>query len=99
MLVILRMQYTLVTMEKFNPFRRTILVTWSLLIANIIFVLKFNQSLMDEAFIFRIIIAFSVISMSHMILSLISEMKEILGIDLFLIKKFTPGKIKEGKSH
>ena len=32
-LVCLRMQYTSVTMEKLNPFRRTNLLTWSLLIA------------------------------------------------------------------
>jgi hypothetical protein len=28
-----RMQYTHVIMEKFNPFRRTVLFTWGLLIA------------------------------------------------------------------
>jgi hypothetical protein len=82
-----RMQYTHVTMEKFNPFRRTVLISWGLLLAQLYFSLVYKESLMDEPTLYLIIDLISFITMVHLIYYVIDELKEILNINAFIITR------------
>lgn len=83
----LRIQLSHVTHDIFNPFRKTNLLTWALLISNTIFIFAFNKSMMDEALMYLIIDVFSFISLVHFIVCVIIELKSILGINLFTLTK------------
>lgn len=82
-----RMMYTHVTEEKFNPFRRTGLITWALLIGQIVFSVLWNESLMDEPTLYLIIDVISFCSMFHLMYFVTDELKEILNIYVFVITR------------
>ena len=86
-IVTIRMQYTHVTLERFNPFRRTVLITWSLLIAQIYFSLVNKQSFMNEANLYLIICIYSTLSLLHMAYFVIDELKNILNVNCFIITR------------
>ena len=85
LLVTFRMQFSMVTLEKFNPFRRTVLVTWAILIVQIYLSVMYKTSIMDEADLYLIIAIYSFVSVSHLVYFLIDEIKTILNIKLFVI--------------
>lgn len=86
-IVTIRMQFTHVTLEKFNPFRRTCLLTWSLLIAQIYFSLANKQSFINEADLYLIICIYSGLSLAHLVYFVIDELKEILNVNCFIITR------------
>ena len=84
-LVCLRMQYSAVTLEKLNPFRRTCLLTWALLIAQIISSVALGQSIMHEPTLYLIIASYSFVSIAHLVYFLVTEMTQILDINVFTL--------------
>ena len=82
-----RMQYTHVTMERFNPFRRTVLLTWGLMLLQTVLTLKTGQGLMDEPTLYLVLAVISFCSMTHLIWYVIDELKEILNINAFIITR------------
>ena len=70
-LMALRIQLSGVTRERFNPFRRTTIITWAVLISHILHVRAFGDSFMDEA-------------LMYILLDILSfgALKSILGINL-----------------
>lgn len=84
-LLSLRIQLSGVTQERFNPFRRTNLICWALLLSQTIFAIKFGKSLMDEPSMYLFIDVFSFLSLAHFILNVIDELKTILGINLLTL--------------
>lgn len=73
------------TLEKLNPFRRTCLLTWSLLIAQIISSVFLGQSIMHEPTLYLIIASYSFISVSHLVYFVTTELSEILDINVFTL--------------
>lgn len=84
-LMTLRIQLSGVTLDKFNPFRRTTLVTWAALIAHIIHVQLYGVSFMDETLMYLILDIVSFISLAHFIYYVTKELQAILGINLLTL--------------
>jgi hypothetical protein len=74
-----------VTHEKFNPFRRTCLLTWALLIANIVFSVYFKKSVIDEPKMYLFLSIVSFLSLIHFIANVLYELKNILGINILTL--------------
>jgi hypothetical protein len=74
-----------VTHDIFNPFRRTTLFSWGLLIANIISVIVYKKSIMDEPLMYLIIDIVTFASLIHFIYNVINELKQILGLNLLTL--------------
>ena len=74
-------------MERYNPFRRTLLFSWALLIAMIASVTLSGQAFMDEPNMYLIICLISGFSMCHLAYFVIDELKEILNINCFIITR------------
>lgn len=84
-LIALRVQYSGVTLERFNPFRRTILLTWALLISQILSTIFLRQSLMYEPTLYLILDLLSFSSLLHMVYNLIKELTQILDINVLTL--------------
>ena len=89
-LVTFRCMLSGITKHRFNPLRRTILVTWVTLLAIIIWVKAFEYGYLDHQA--RVIAAGlwmlalgNLLSVMHMYYHVFSELREILGIQMFSI--------------
>lgn len=81
----LRIQLSGVTREKFNPFRRTSILTWGILIAHILHVQAYGTPFMNEALMYLILDIVSFIALMHFIINVQYEFKTILGINLLTL--------------
>lgn len=72
-------------MDRFNPFRRTSLLVWAILISQIFFTVYFGQSIMDEPTLYLILDLISFASICHMVYYLIEELCTILDINVFTL--------------
>jgi hypothetical protein len=94
-----RMQYTHVTLERFNPFRRSTLITWALVLAQTVFsIITKGESLFNEPVLYLALSLLTFCSMSHLIYYVIDELKDILNIYVFVITRplrLTPSDKKE----
>jgi hypothetical protein len=63
----LRIQLSGVTRERFNPYRRTTVITWTVLIAHIVHVKLFGTSLMTESLMYLILDVLSFAALIHFI--------------------------------
>jgi hypothetical protein len=79
------MQFTAVTEDKLNPFRRTNLLTWALLIAQTISAVFLNKSIMHEPTLYLIIDVYSFVSIAHLVYYITVEMTEILDINVLTL--------------
>jgi len=68
-LMTLRVQLSGVTHDKFNPFRRTTLITWAVLISHIIYVKIYDKAFMCEALMYLCIDILSFISLMHFVVN------------------------------
>jgi hypothetical protein len=84
-LMALRIQLSGVTQEKFNPFRRTSILTWAVLISHIIHVKLNGVSFMNEALMYLILDILSFLALAHFIINVQHELKTILGINLLTL--------------
>jgi len=66
-----RMMYTHITQEKFNPFRRTVVLTWGILLAQTFNSIAFGDSLMDEPTLYLILACAGFGAMCHLIIFVI----------------------------
>jgi len=71
-----------VTKERFNPFRRTSIISWAILCAHIVHVYFTGESLMNEALMYLFLSLLSFSSLAHFIYFGTKELLEILGINL-----------------
>jgi len=84
--IILRMLVSSVIQDIFNPFRRTILLGWALMIANATYLLMYGESFMNEGILFGIINALSWGAAAHYVYHILQEFCAILDIYVFTIK-------------
>ena len=83
----LRVQLSGVTYEKFNPFRRTTLITWAVLISHIFHVIYYGQSFMHEPTLYLALGVLSFFSLGHFIWCVTTELSDILGINILTMTK------------
>jgi hypothetical protein len=74
-LMTLRVQLSGVTLDRFNPFRRTSILTWAVLSAHIIHVFLFGTSFMDESLMYLILSLMSFVSLLHFVVSVAGELR------------------------
>jgi len=86
-LMTLRVQLSGVTLDRFNPFRRTSILTWAVLSAHIAHVFLFGTSFMDESLMYLILSIMSFVSLLHFVVSVAGELRSILGINLLTMTK------------
>ncbi|CDW86468.1 cdp-alcohol phosphatidyltransferase family protein [Stylonychia lemnae] len=84
-LICLRIQYSIVTKEVFNPYRRTTILTWGLLIANTICAIVTGKSIMNEALMYLGLATISFLALIHLVICVIIELKAILGVNLLTL--------------
>ena len=75
------------THEKFNPFRRSTILTWAILLAHLVHVSLFGKSFMDEATMYLFLDILSFASLLHFIFSVTKELQSILKINLLTMTK------------
>ena len=84
-LMTLRVQLSGVTHEKFNPFRRTTLLTWAVLISHLVHVYIYGTPFMNEATMYLVIDIMSFASLAHFFINVTTELTTILGINLLTL--------------
>lgn len=89
-LVTFRCMLSGITKHKFNPLRRTLLVTWVTLLAIIIWVKVFEYGYLDHqarviAGVLWMLALGNLLSVVHMFYHVFSELREILGIQMLSI--------------
>lgn len=86
-LMALRIQLSGVTRERFNPFRRTSIITWAILISHIVHVRFFGVPFMNEALMYLLLDILSFAALIHFIVNVTFELKTTLGINLITLTK------------
>ena len=81
-LLTLRVQLSHVIQAKFCPFRRTHMLTWSILLLHLVSVFLFQRSFMDEAIMYLVIDLVSLGSIMHFVVNVIGELSTILDINI-----------------
>jgi hypothetical protein len=84
-LLALRFQLAGVTQERFNPFRRTTILTWAVLIAQVLHVRVKGTTLMDEGVMYGALALASFLTLAHFIYNVTIELRDILGINLLTL--------------
>ena len=87
LLVALRLMYSYVSLSKVNPFRRTIVLTWSLIWFNTYHMYTYKTPFFDEVKLYYFCNTYQTLAVFHLIYYLITETKTILGISIFSLKK------------
>jgi hypothetical protein len=93
LVVTLRMQYSHVVHEWFNPFRRTTIFAWCLCIAVSMGVIP-KDNVENTFWVITIV---STLAVCHLIYHVISELKQILNVNVFVLKPETEPKKVETK--
>ena len=86
-LMTLRVQLSGVTLEKFNVFRRTSLITWAVLLSHIIHVHLYGVGFMNEALMYLLLDVLSFASLMHFVVNVTWELSTILNINLLTMTK------------
>ena len=81
-LMAFRLQLSGVTHDIFNPFRRTSLITWAVLIAHILSVTINGAGFMSEPLMYLLLAIISSTSLAHFVYNVADELTTILGINL-----------------
>ena len=71
--------------ENFNPYRRTTLIAWGLMIVNIISFTMNKEALIEEKWLFRGINVMIWSAIAHYAFYVLDELKTILGISIFSV--------------
>ena len=82
-----RLMYGYVSLSKVNPFRRLIVLTWILTWFNTWHMYMYKEAFFDEVKLYYVCNTYQTISLCHMVYYLIIEIKTILGINVFSLKK------------
>lgn len=86
-LMALRTQLSGVTQERYNPFRRTSIITWVVLISHILSVRLTGDTFMNEALMYLGLDILSFGSLAHFIVCVTIELTTILDINLLTLTK------------
>ena len=82
---VLRMIVANASGENFNPYRRTTLIAWGLMIVNIISFTMKKEALIEEKWLFRGINVMIWSAIAHYAFYVLDELKTILGISIFSV--------------
>ena len=72
--------------ELFNPYRRTILLSWALIALNACYLICYGEPLINEGILFSIVSLISWAAIIHFIYHVLEEFCSILDIYVFTIK-------------
>ena len=87
----------MVTDEKVNPFKRTIILSWILLWINIYHMVYYKQPYFDEVKLLYFMNTYQLLALFHMLGCMIWELSTILNIRVLSLRPLPPKEKSKGK--